>query len=88
MSFLYIEYRQLYRYTWIKEIRYDTESDDRRFKSLYFSEQFSNSIYSKKKRKKRKISIENLGQFDNKIIKIIVNEGMPHTNRFPEFKTT
>lgn len=63
-----------------------TESDDRRFKSLYFSEQFSNSIYSK--RKKRKISIENLGQFDNKITKIIVNEGMPHTNRFPEFKTT
>lgn len=87
MSFLYIEYRQLYRYTWIKEIRYDTESDDRRFKSLYFSEQFSNSIYSKRK-KKRKIPIENLGQFDNKIIKIIVNEGMPHTNRFPEFKTT
>lgn len=64
-----------------------TESDDRRFKSLYFSEQFSNSIYSKRK-KKRKIPIENLGQFDNKIIKIIVNEGMPHTNRFPEFKTT
>lgn len=44
--------------------------------------------FIQKKRKKRKISIENLGQFDNKIIKIIVNEGMPHTNRFPEFKTT
>lgn len=55
MSFLYIEYRQLYRYTWIKEIRYDTESDDRRFKSLYFSEQFSNSIYSKKKKKEENL---------------------------------
>lgn len=53
-----------------------------------FPNNFQIRFIQKKKRKKRKISIENLGQFDNKIIKIIVNEGMPHTNRFPEFKTT
>lgn len=65
MSFLYIEYRQLYRYMWIKEIRYDIESDDRRNSKVYtFPNNFQIRFIQKEKRGKSRSKI-----LDNLIIK-------------------